>query len=478
MGLILTTLANAGQTVLGGVGGAALGSAMSVLADSWLEFYSCDSIPDEVLVVRAKRQMGKGQNFKGNDKVITDGSGIVVQEGQAAILVDQGMVVEVATDPGIYKYETGTSPSIFSSSLGAGLKNTFKEMWDRIKHGGEAAKDQRIYYVNTKELMNNRFGSANPIPFRLTYPELGRSFTVEVRCNGQYSFRITDPVLFYANVCGNVANEYLKETILPQLKSEFIDALTPAFATFSAQGIRYDELPAKQKEAKEALSQELDPEWKQKRGISIEKVAFNPLTVSEADKARIQDFEDRAWNRDPRNAIGTLVEGQHDSMIDAANNANGAMNGIFATNMMQNNASNNLSQLFNMANQQDYQQQQMQMQQQQMQMQQQQMQQQAAPAPAAPAADSWKCECGAVNTGKFCTECGKTKPAPAAADGWTCSCGAVNKGKFCMECGKPKPAGAPLYKCDKCGWEPEDPKNPPKFCPQCGDPFDDSDIVK
>ena len=102
-------------------------------------------------------------------------------------------------------------------------------------------------------------------------------------------------------------------------------------------------------------------------------------------------------------------------------------------------------------------------------------QQPTAPA-AAPAADTWTCACGQTgNTGKFCGNCGQPKPAPAA-DGWTCSCGAVNKGKFCAECGRPRPAGTPKYKCDKCGWEPDDPTHPPKFCPECGDPFDDGDI--
>ena len=98
-----------------------------------------------------------------------------------------------------------------------------------------------------------------------------------------------------------------------------------------------------------------------------------------------------------------------------------------------------------------------------------------AAAPAAPAKEIWKCSCGTENTGKFCANCGSPKPAPAV--GWTCSCGAVNKGKFCTQCGAKKPADAPLYKCDKCGWEPEDPHNPPKFCPQCGDPFNADDAI-
>ena len=438
---------------------AALAGASSTLADSWQEFYVCESIPTDVLVVRGKKQLGKhSSNTKGNDNVITDGSGIVVHEGQAMIMVDQGIVTEIATEPGVYKYESGTSPSLFSSSFGAGLKETFRETWDRIKHGGDAAEDQRIYFFNMKELLDNKFGTQNPVPFRVTYQDLGRSFTVGVRCNGIYSYKIADPVLFYANVCGNVTNQYSRSELDAQLKSEFLDSLQPVFSTIAASGIRYDELPGRQKELKTAVETELNPEWKEKRGLKIEKVAINSATISEADTKRIQEFEDRAWNTNPTNAAATLVESQAKAMQSAANNPNGAAMGLFGMGMAQQAGGMNPQNLFNMG-----------------------AQQAAAGATAnnAPSADSWKCECGATNTGKFCADCGKAKPLPKPAAGsWKCECGAVNKGKFCAECGKPKPAGAPLYRCDKCGWEPADPFNPPKFCANCGDPFDDSDIVK
>lgn len=462
---------------------AALAGVGSTLADSWQEFYVCESMPSDVLVTRGKKQLGKhSSNTKGNDNVITDGSGIVVHEGQAMIMVDQGAIIEIATEPGVYKYESGTSPSIFSTTFGAGLKATLKESWERIKHGGDAAKDQRIYYFNMKELMDNKFGTQNPVPFRVTYQDLGRSFTVGVRCNGTYSYKIADPILFFTNVCGNVTTQYTRSEFDGQLKSEFIDALQPVFANISASGIRYDELPGRQKELKAAVETELNPEWTEKRGLKIEKVAINSATISAEDTKRIQEFEDRAWNTNPTNAAATLVEAQAQAMQNAANNPNGAAMGLFGMGMAQQAGGMNAQNLFAMG-----------------------AQQQAA-APAAPAAssDTWKCECGTDNTGKFCANCGKSKPVPQTADswkcecgtdnagkfcancgkakpvadGWSCSCGAVNKGRFCAECGKPKPAGAPLYRCDKCGWEPEDPHNPPKFCANCGDPFNDSDIVK
>ena len=452
----------------------------STLADTWQEFYTCDSMPADTLVVRGRKQLGKhSSNTKGNENVITDGSGIVVADGQAMIIVDQGRILDVATEPGLYEYNTGTSPGLFCSG---GIKATFKEMGDRIKHGGDAAKDQRIYFFNLKEIMDNKFGTQNPVPFRVSYADLGRSFTVGVRCNGIYSYKISDPVLFYSNVVGNVADSYNREAIDGQLKSEFLDSLQPAFSTIAGSGIRYDELPGRQREVKDAIQNELVSEWKEKRGLEIVKVAINSATISEADTKRIQEFEDRAWNRDATNAAASLVEAQAKAMQDAAKNPNGAAMGLFGMGMAQQAGGMNAQNLFAMG-----------------------AQQQAAQQNAAPSADSWKCECGATNTGKFCASCGKPKPAPAgswkcacgaentgkfcascgkpktsddAVNGWTCECGAVNQGQFCQNCGKRKPAGAPLYKCDKCGWEPADPHNPPKFCANCGDPFDENDIVK
>ena len=442
---------------------AAITGFSSTLADTWEEYFVCESIPAEILVVKGQKRIGKGSsNKKGNENVITKGSKIVVHEGQAMIMVDQGVILEIATEPGVYTYDAGT-PGIFSSTFGGGLKDTFKEAWERIKHGGDAAHDQRIYYFNTKEITDNRFGTQNPIPFRVQYPDLGRSFTVGVRCNGTYSYKIVDPVLFYSSVTGNVTGSYGRDSIDSQFKAEFLDALQPAFGQIGGSGIRYDELPMRQTEVKAALDQALSAEWTEKRGIAIVKVAINSATISDEDTKRIQEFEDRAWNTNPMNAGATLVEAQAQAMQNAANNPNGAAMGLYGMGMAQQAGGFNAQNLFSMG-----------------------AAQgavgattapQAAPQAAAPQAGGWNCSCGKTgNTGKFCAECGS--PKPADADGWTCVCGALNKGKFCAECGKPKPSGAPKYKCDKCGWEPEDPFNPPKFCAECGDPFDDKDIVK
>ena len=460
---------------------AALTAATSTMADQWLEFYSCESMPADALVVRAKKQTGKrSSNTKGNENVISDGSKIVVHEGQAMIMVEQGMITEIATDAGVYTYSSSESPSIFSSSFGRGLIDTFKEMWERIKFGGEAAKDQRIYFFNMKDILNNTFGTTNPVPFRMKYEDLGRSFTVNVKCNGTYTFRISDPVLFYTNVCGNVSNVYDRKNLDMQIRSEFLDALNPAFSDLSEQGKRYDQLAGGQTYVKDAIKKALVSNWENNRGILLTGVFINSSTISDSDLKKIQEYEDKAWLRDPSNAATLLAEAQAEAMKTAAGNSGGAAMGFFGMNLASQAGGMNAQNLYAMGA----------------------AQQQAAAQQPANDANAWKCKCGAENTGKFCNNCGQPKPAPTGSwkckcgaentgkfcaecgtpkpseDGWSCSCGAVNKGKFCAECGKQKPAGAPLYRCDKCGWEPADPFNPPKYCAECGDPFNDSDMVK
>lgn len=457
---------------------AVAGAVGSTLADQWKEFFYCDSIDKDVIVVKGKKRTSdRSSNKKGSDNVITNGSGIAVADGQCMIIVDQGQVVEICAIPGEYTYDMSSEPSIFAGSLGDSIKETFKTMGRRIAHGGDTAKDQRVYYFNTKELIDNKFGTQNPVPFRVSYEEIGRSFTAGLRCNGVYSYKITDPMLFYTNVCGNIEHEYSRNEIDNQLKSEFLNALQPAFAKVSSMGVRYDELPGHTMEISDAMNEILSKKWKELRGISIVSVAINSVTIPKEDEDRIKKFEDLAWNRNPNNAAAIMVGAQAEAMTAAAGNKNGAMMGFMGMNMAQQAGGLNAQNLFAMGQQQ---------------------------ATAQQSADSWTCSCGAVNTGKFCSQCAKPKPAPAgqwtcscgtvntgkfcmecakpkptdAADGWICSCGAVNKGKFCMECAKPRPAGAPIYRCDKCGWEPADPHNPPKFCAECGDPFDDNDIQK
>lgn len=449
---------------------AGLGALSGTMADQWKEFFYCDSIPNDVLVVKGEKRIGgRSSNKKGSDNIISQGSGIAVADGQCMMIVEQGKVVEFCAEPGEFTFDSSTEPSIFNGSLGEGIKKTFETVGKRFAYGGDTGKDQRVYYFNMKELLDNKFGTQNPVPFRVVDRNIGLDVDISVRCNGVYSYKITNPMLFYANVCGNVENQYDRSQIDGQLKSEFLNALQPSFAKISEMGIRYSALPGHTMELSDAMNEILTPKWSELRGISIVSVGINSITAPKEDEDMIKQLQRTAVMRDPNMAAATLVGAQSDAMRAAASNEGGAMMGFMGMGMAQQAGGMNAQNLFQMGQRQQMQQQQMQ--QQQMQQQQPQMQR---PYPQPPK-DTWTCSCGTVNTGKFCVECASPKPQ-ANVDGWTCSCGAINKGKFCSECGIPKPAGAPLYKCDKCGWEPEDPTKPPKFCPECGDVFDENDI--
>ncbi|MDE6774933.1 MAG: SPFH domain-containing protein [Ruminococcus sp.] len=448
---------------------AAVSSISSTLGDTWKDYFCCDSMPPNVLMMKATRKSGKGSsNKKGNENIITTGSVIVVNEGQCMIIVDQGQIVEVCAVPGEYTYDASTEPSIFVGGFN-GIKETFKTIGKRFTFGGTAAHDQCIYYFNMKEITDNKFGTPTAVPFRVSYQDIGRSFTVGLRCNGIYSYKIADPLLFYKNVCGNSASSYTREQLDNTLYSEFMAQLAPAFAKISST-VRYDELNTNTLAITNAMKEIMTAEWRNRRGIEICSVAIRSVSIPKEDEDKIKQYEDMAWNRDAGNAAAKMVESQAQALRDAANNRNGAAMGFYGMNMAQQMGGLNAQNLYDMAARQQN-------------------------------ADSWNCSCGTVNTAKFCANCGKPKPTaagswscscgtqnsgkfcancgkPNPADGWTCSCSAVNKGKFCSECGKPKPADAPLYKCDKCGWEPDDPMNPPKFCANCGDPFNEADIVK
>ena len=437
---------------------AGIGALGGTLADQWKEYFYCDSLENDVLMAKGKKRVsGRSSNTKGNDNIISNGSGIAVADGQCMIIVEQGKIVEVCAEPGEFTYNSSTEPSIFTGKLSQSIKETFKTVGKRFTYGGDTGKDQRVYYFNTKEIMDNKFGTANPFMFEVVNKRIGMSRTVQVRCNGVYSYRLTDPLLFYTRIAGNVSDEYTREEIDMQLKTEFISALQPAFARLTELELRPAQIPAHTAELKDAMNIALKAEWTDRRGISVESIALNPITLTAEDMQKITQMEDAAtMGSNPFMMAGRMTDAQAKAMETAAANENGAMMGFMGMNMAMNaNGGFNAAQMYDAGVRQ----------------QQQFAQQPSAPAPAP--ANGWKCSCGTVVTGKFCTECGSPKPAD---NGWTCSCGAVNKGKFCPECGSKKPEGAPLYQCDKCGWQPDDPKNPPKFCPECGDIFNSEDI--
>ncbi len=452
---------------------AALGAAGGVMADQWKEFFICESLPNDVLMRKGqKKTTGRSSNYKGDENIITSGSGIVVADGQCMIIVEQGKVVEVCAEPGEFTYDASTEPSVFAGSFGDSLKATFRNIGKRFTYGGEAPKDQRVYYFNTKEILDNKFGTPNPFEFEVVNKRLNLFRTVEVRCNGIYSYKITDPLLFYTGLSGNISYEFTREELDPQLKTEFIDALQPAFAELSELELRPAQIPAHTAELKQAVNNALRRTWTEARGISVCSIALNPIKLNDEDRAKIQKMEDAAtMGSNPFMMAGREAEARAAAMEAAAANPNGAMMGFMGMNMaMGAGGGFNPMDMYNAGVQQ---QQQQTAQQQAQQMVNAQAQAMANAAATTPAQNGWKCACGAINNGKFCSECGT--PKPAEPEGWTCSCGAVNKGNFCSNCGNKKPQGAPLYQCDKCGWKPDDPHNPPKFCPECGDLFDEND---
>ena len=437
------------------------GAASGVLADQWKEYFYCDALPAEVLVRKGqKRVSGRSSNTKGVDNIITKGSVIAVADGQCMIIVDQGRVAEICAEPGEFTYDSSTEPSILCGNLSQNIPAVFKNIGKRFTFGGEAPKDQRVYYFNTKELIGNKYGTPSPVPFRVVDRNVGLDIDISIRCFGEYSYRITNPVLFYTNVCGNVEQDYQRSEIDSQLKTELLTALQPAFARISDMGIRYSALPGHTQEMADALNTVLSGKWRDLRGVEIVSLGVSSVKASEEDEAMIKELQRNAAFRNPTMAAAHMVGAQAAAMqAAAANQGAGPAMAFMGMNMANQAGGLNAQSLFQMG------------------------QQQAAPAPApastpapaapAPDANTWKCACGNLATGKFCTECGAKRPAP---EGWVCACGAVNKGKFCSECGARKPAGVPQYRCDKCGWEPEDPTHPPKFCPECGDPFDSNDI--
>ena len=420
---------------------AALGSVGGVMADQWKEYFYCEALPENVLAVKGqKRVSGRSSNTKGSDNVITNGSVIAVADGQCMMIVDQGRIIEVCAEPGEFTYDMSTEPSLFTGELKGSIRAVIDNMTNRFTFGGEPPKDQRIYYFNTKELMGNKYGTPSPVPFRVVDQRAGIDIDVGIRCFGEYSYHIANPVLFYTNVCGNVSEAYTRDRLDSQLKTELLTALQPAFARIGESGIRYSQLPGHTMELADALNEVLSKKWRDLRGIEIVSFGVSSVTADEEDEKMLKELQRNAAFMDPTRAAAHLVGSQGDAMkMAASNTAAGPAMACMGMGMAGQAGGMNAQNLFAMGQQQAAQQ----------------PVQQAAPA-------GWTCSCGhGGNTGKFCAECGQPKPAPAGE--WKCACGAVNTGKFCAECGQPKPAGDE-WTC-ACGTV-----NKGKFCANCGTP--------
>ncbi len=407
------------KAFLEGVGGS--------LADQWIDVVEPEDMGDQTVFVRGVK-VKKGSNTKGNDDYITDGSVVHVYDNQFMILTDGGKVIDYTAEPGYYKVQNASAPSLFNGQFGDSIKESF----ERIKFGGMTPQSQKVFFVNLQEIKGIKFGTRNPV----NYFDNFYNAELFIRAHGTYSIKITDPLKFYAEAIPRNAEKVEITEINEQYLSEFLEALQASINKMSADGERISYVTSKGRELSKYMAQVLDEDWKQMRGMEIQAVGLASISYDEESQKLINKRNEGAMLSDPTIREG-YVQGQIAQGINAAgSNPNGAAMGFMGVGMgMQAGGG-----FMGTASQTNMQQMQMQQQMQQQQMQQQQMQQnvqQAAPAAAAPAAAAggWTCECGQVNTGKFCSNCGK--PAPAAD--WTCACGQVNTGKFCSNCGKPRP---------------------------------------
>lgn len=392
---------------------AGIGALNGVLADQWKEFFYCDAMSENVLMQRGFKKTGsRSTNTKGNDNIISNGSVIAVADGQCMLIVEQGEIVDFCAQPGEYTYDKSTEPSLFAGKFGQSLIETFKIIGRRFTFGGDTGKDQRVYYINTKEIVGNKFGTASPVPFRIVDKNIGLDIDATVRCSGIYSYEISDPLIFYKNVCGNVETQYLRASLDEQLKAEFVSALPPAFSELSKLQMRPNEMVGHNTELENALNEQLSKEWGELRGLRVKSVAVQNFNLPDEYQEMITIAQKNAMMRDPNMAAAQLAGAQAQAMMDAAKNPNGAASGFVGMGMAMG-AGGNTASLFEVAAREN-----------------------AAKEAKNAAADSWTCPvCGQQAAGNFCSHCGAKKPE--AAGEWFCSeCGTKNNGNFCTNCGK------------------------------------------
>ena len=434
---------------------AALSAAGGVMADQWKEFFYCDAMDEQTLMTRGRKKLGgthAGSNLFGEDNIISNGSVIAVADGQCMLLVEQGKVVEFCAEPGEFRWDSSTEPSLFAGQLGDSVRETFRAIGRRFSFGGSTGKDQRVYYINTKELVGNKYGTANPVPFRVVDTNIGLDVDIAVRCFGEYSYRIVDPILFYTNVCANVTDRFTRDRLDSQLKTELLTALQPAFAKISAMGIRYSAVPGHTAELAQALNEELSEKWRKLRGIEIVSLGISSLTASDEDEEKIKELQMSAALRNPTMAAATLTAAQAQAMRDAAKNtAAGPAMAFMGMNMAGQAGGIDAAGLYRMG---------------------------AAAEAAGQQARNGVAQQSAGQTAAPGMTAGRAAGAAASSVGanggsqtgaaWTCpQCGAVNTGNFCSECGTKKPAPAGAVKCPGCGKE-YPAGTAPKFCPECG----------
>lgn len=479
-------------------------TAGGVISDQFLEFFYCDTIDNDTLMVKGtKVQTSRGQNNKATDNIISNGSKIVINEGQCMMIVDNGAIVEVSAEPGEYVFHNNTEPSIFAGKFGESIIASFKQFGRRFTYGGETGHDQRVYYFNTKIITDNKYGTASPIPFRVIDKNISLDMEIGIRSHGEFSYTLSDPIIFYKKLAGNVKDRYDKADLNRQLTAELIHAFQPAFTRVADQGVRYYQLTGNVDVISKETKKELE-NWKEDYGVELDKLTLRSATASEEDQNMIKELQKNAVFRSADMAAAHLVSAQAEAMKAAASNTStGPMMAFAGMNMANAAGGANTTALYGMAqqqqqmmqNQQGYQQgmpqqgyqqgmpqqgyQQGQPQQGYQQGMSQQGYQQGMPQQGYQQQGyQQQGQAQPEQAGGFVGQVGGQQGVSAAADAdWVCGCGQHNTTKFCSNCGSKKPEAAGGFKCDKCGWTPAPGAAAPKFCPDCGDIFDENDKI-
>ena len=367
------------------------GSVSGEIANQWKELFVSDSMSADTLVKRAEHKVsGRSSNTKGDADVITKGSAIIVNEGQCALLVDSGKIIDVAAEAGAYEWEENGSASIFAGDFG----DIFKEFGRRFTFGGEKPVQQRVYFVNTKDIVGLKFGTPSPIPFRILDNNVGLDMDTTLKCNGNYSMRVSDPTQLYVSLAGNVKDEYTIEDIQDQLRATFIAALQPALGKLTNLGVRPSAIPSYTKEMSEAMGEELNSDWTNKYGLAITSVQILTTVIPDEDAATLKELQKTGAFRNQSMAGAALIGAQAEAMKNAASNPNGAMMGFMGMNMAMQAGGANAQDLLNAGaatagtNQMA-----------------------GAANGGAAAGNRWFCpNCGNENFGNFCVNCGTKRP--------------------------------------------------------------------
>ena len=305
-------------------------STSSTLGDQFKEFITCPNVDKNVLIVRGSVQHGKG-NKNPSDGVITNGSKIVIPQGWAMMLVDNGKVVEFSSEPGDYVYDSSSEPSIFYGGLGKGIIDSIKTLGSRITYGGQTAKDQRVYYVNILTVMGNKFGSAQPK--KITDEKYG---IIEITFFGEYAYRVEDPVALVGNVLGANAKDVVTfdEVMGSQLKMEFVEQISKAISeVMRDKKVSFGDMQSYGSEISDKMNEILSSSWKAKYGLIVTDVAMGDINVTDDSMERINRIDDATIFSDAKLQSGLMATASAEALKDAANNDNGAMLGFAGMNM-------------------------------------------------------------------------------------------------------------------------------------------------